>query len=61
VDVVTYDMLKFAVEQVLKKIKEGKKLGTGDLFILYLGTITGELKERRSPGWRKKSKRQTNA
>jgi hypothetical protein len=34
-----------AVEHVLGKIREGKKLSTEDLFIIYLGTIVGDLRE----------------
>ena len=39
------DALKMAVEHVLGKIREGKKLSTEDLFIIYLGTIVGDLRE----------------
>jgi uncharacterized coiled-coil DUF342 family protein len=42
---VAYDALKMAVEHVLGKIREGKKLSTEDLFIIYLGTIVGDLRE----------------
>ena len=42
---IAYDALKMAVEHVLDKIKEGKKLSTEDLFIIYLGTIVGDLRE----------------
>jgi uncharacterized coiled-coil DUF342 family protein len=42
---VAYDAVKMAVEHVLAKIREGKKLSTEDLFILYLGTIVGDLRE----------------
>ncbi len=45
---VAYDALKMAVEHVLGKIREGKKLSTEDLFIIYLGTIVGDLKEIRA-------------
>ncbi len=45
---VAYDALKTAVEHVLGKIKEGKKLSTEDIFILHLGTIVGDLKEIRA-------------
>jgi uncharacterized coiled-coil DUF342 family protein len=45
---VAYDALKMAVEHVLGKIREGKKLSTEDLLILYLGTIVGDLKEIRT-------------
>ncbi len=45
---VAYDALKMAVEHVLSKIKEGKKLSTEDVLVLYLGTIVGDLKEIRA-------------
>jgi uncharacterized coiled-coil DUF342 family protein len=45
---VAYDALKIAVEHVLSKIREGKKLSTEDVLILYLGTIVGDLKEIRA-------------
>jgi uncharacterized coiled-coil DUF342 family protein len=45
---VAYDALKMAVEHVLSKIREGKKLSTEDVLILYLGTIVGDLKEIRN-------------
>jgi uncharacterized coiled-coil DUF342 family protein len=45
---VAYDALKMAVEHVLGKIREGKKLSTEDILILYLGTIVGDLKEIRA-------------
>ncbi|NAZ34797.1 MAG: syntaxin domain-containing protein [Pyrobaculum sp.] len=45
---VAYDALKMAVEHVLGKIREGKKLSTEDVLILYLGTIVGDLKEIRA-------------
>ncbi len=45
---IAYDALKMAVEHVLGKIREGKKLSTEDLFIIYLGTIVGDLKEIRA-------------
>jgi PaREP15, putative coiled-coil protein len=45
---VAYDALKTAVEHVLGKIKEGKKLSTEDILILYLGAIVGDLKEIRA-------------
>ena len=45
---VAYDVLKMAVEHVLGKIREGKKLSTEDVLILYLGTIAGDLKEIRT-------------
>jgi uncharacterized coiled-coil DUF342 family protein len=45
---VAYDAVKMAVEHVLSKIREGKKLSTEDILILYLGTIVGDLKEIRA-------------
>ena len=45
---VAYDALKMAVEHVLGKIREGKKLSTKDVLVLYLGTIVGDLKEIRT-------------
>jgi len=45
---VAYDAVKMAVEHVLAKIREGKKLSTEDILILYLGTIVGDLKEIRA-------------
>jgi uncharacterized coiled-coil DUF342 family protein len=45
---VAYDALKMAVEHVLGKIKEGKKLSTEEVLVLYLGTIVNELKDVRS-------------
>ncbi len=45
---VAYDALKTAVEHVLGKIREGKKLSTEDILVLYLGTIVGDLKEIRT-------------
>jgi hypothetical protein len=45
---VAYDAVKMAVEHVLAKIREGKKLSTEDVLILYLGTIVGDLKEIRA-------------
>ncbi len=45
---IAYDALKMAVEHVLGKIREGKKLSTEDILILYLGTIVGDLKEIRA-------------
>ncbi len=45
---VAYDALKTAVGHVLSKIREGKKLTTEDVLILYLGTIVGDLKEIRT-------------
>ncbi len=45
---IAYDALKMAVEHVLGKIKEGKRLSTEDIFILYLGTIVNEPKDVRS-------------
>ena len=41
---VAYDAVKMAVEHVLSKIREGKKLSTEDILVLYLGTIVGDLK-----------------
>jgi uncharacterized coiled-coil DUF342 family protein len=45
---VAYDALKMAVEHVLDKIREGKRLSTEDVLVLYLGTIIGDLKEIRT-------------
>jgi len=45
---IAYDALKMAVEHVLAKIREGKKLSTEDVLVLYLGTIVGDLKEIRA-------------
>ena len=45
---IAYDALKMAVEHVLGKIREGKKLSTEDVLVLYLGTIVGDLKEIRT-------------
>ena len=45
---IAYDALKMAVEHVLSKIREGKKLSTEDILVLYLGTIVGDLKEIRT-------------
>jgi uncharacterized coiled-coil DUF342 family protein len=45
---IAYDALKIAVEHVLGKIREGKKLSTEDVLVLYLGTIVGDLKEIRA-------------
>jgi uncharacterized coiled-coil DUF342 family protein len=45
---IAYDALKTAVEHVLSKIKEGKKLSAEDILILYLGAIVGDLKEIRA-------------
>ena len=42
---IAYDALKMAVEHVLGKIREGKKLSTEDMLVLYLGTIVGDLRE----------------
>jgi uncharacterized coiled-coil DUF342 family protein len=41
---ITYDALMLAAEHILGKIKEGKRLSTEDIFILYLGIIVNELK-----------------
>ncbi len=45
---IAYDALKMAVEHVLGKIKEGKKLSTEEVLVLYPGTIVNELKDVRS-------------
>jgi len=45
---VAYDAVKMAVEHVLNKIREGKKLATEDVLILYLGTIVSDLREIRA-------------
>ncbi len=45
---IAYDALKMAVERVLGKIKEGKKLSTEEVLVHYLGTIVNELKDVRS-------------
>jgi len=45
---IAYDAVKIAVEHVLGKIREGKKLSTEDVLILYLGTIVSDLKEIRA-------------
>ncbi len=45
---VAYDAVKMAVEHVLGKIREGKKLSTEDVLVLYLGTIVNDLKEIRT-------------
>ncbi len=45
---IAYDALKMAVEHVLGKIKEGKKLSTEEVLVLYLGTIVNKLKDVRS-------------
>ena len=45
---IAYDAVKMAVEHVLAKIREGKKLSTEDVLVLYLGTIVGDLKEIRA-------------
>jgi uncharacterized coiled-coil DUF342 family protein len=45
---IAYDAVKMAVEHVLGKIREGKKLSTEDVLVLYLGTIVGDLKEIRA-------------
>jgi chromosome segregation ATPase len=47
ISAVAYDALKTAVEHALGKIREGKRLSTEDVFLLYLGTIAGELREVR--------------
>jgi uncharacterized coiled-coil DUF342 family protein len=45
---IAYDALKMAVDHVLGNIKEGKKLSTEEILVLYLGTIVNELKDVRS-------------
>jgi uncharacterized coiled-coil DUF342 family protein len=45
---IAYDALKTAVEHVLDKIKEGKKLSTEDVLVLYLSIIVSDLKEVRT-------------
>ena len=45
---IAYDAVKMAVELVLGKIREGKKLSTEDVHVLYLGTIVSDLKEIRA-------------
>jgi uncharacterized coiled-coil DUF342 family protein len=45
---IAYDAVKIAVEHVLDKIREGKKLSTEDVLVLYLGTIVSDLKEIRA-------------
>ena len=45
---IAYDALKMAAEHVLGKIKEGKKLSTEEVLVLYLGAIVNELKDVRS-------------
>jgi len=45
---IAYDAVKMAVEHVLSKIREGKKLSTEDVLVLYLGTIVSDLKEIRA-------------
>ncbi|MFZ8841734.1 MAG: coiled-coil domain-containing protein [Pyrobaculum sp.] len=45
---IAYDAVKTAVEHVLGKIREGKKLSTEDVLVLYLGTIVSDLKEIRA-------------
>ncbi len=49
---IAYDALKTAVEHVLGKIKEGKKLSAKEVLVHYLGTIVNELKDVRSGGAR---------
>ncbi|MCU7787783.1 hypothetical protein ODS41_07640 [Pyrobaculum sp. 3827-6] len=41
------EALRVAVESVLGKLREGKKLSTEDIFLLYLATIGKELDEIR--------------
>jgi hypothetical protein len=43
---VAYDALKMAVEHVLSKIREGKKLSTEDVLVLYLGTRIDDVSSR---------------
>ncbi|AEA12436.1 paREP15, putative coiled-coil protein [Thermoproteus uzoniensis 768-20] len=43
-----HEALRMAVEHALNKIKEGKKLSTEDIFLLYLGTILKEMADVRS-------------
>jgi uncharacterized coiled-coil DUF342 family protein len=45
---IAYDAVKITVEHVLGKIREGKKLSTEDVLVLYLGTIVSDLKEIRA-------------
>jgi hypothetical protein len=45
---IAYDAVKMAVVLVLGKIREGKKLSTEDVLVLYLGTIVSHLKEIRA-------------
>jgi uncharacterized coiled-coil DUF342 family protein len=45
---IAYDAVKMAMEHVLGKIREGKKLSTEDVLVLYLGTIVSDLKEIRT-------------
>jgi uncharacterized coiled-coil DUF342 family protein len=45
---IAHDAPKMAAEHVLGKIKEGKKLNTEEVLVLYLGTIVNELKDVRS-------------
>lgn len=41
------EALKVAVESIVNKIKEGKRLSTEDVFLLYLATMTKELDDMR--------------
>ena len=45
---IAHDASKMAVDHVLGKIKEGQKLSTEEVLVLYLGTIVNELKDVRS-------------
>ncbi|MGC9131929.1 MAG: hypothetical protein ACP5H5_10160 [Pyrobaculum sp.] len=45
--VLAQEALRVAVESVLGKLREGKKLSTEDIFLLYLATIGKELDEIR--------------
>jgi uncharacterized coiled-coil DUF342 family protein len=47
VTAIAYDALKTAVERVVGKIREGKRLSAEEILILYLGTIAGELRDAR--------------
>ncbi len=45
---IAYNALKMAVEHMLGKIKEGKKLSTEEVLVLYLSTVVNEMKDVRS-------------
>lgn len=47
ISVLAQEAPRVAVESVLNKLKEGKKLSTEDIFLAYLATITRELEEMR--------------